>query len=125
MKEFDDLLRNFDLNFFGSGKHKISFEKAMELRKEDQAFFLDVRSKEENNFIKFEFAKNIPTNEIPDRIQEIPRDKTIVLFCSSSTRATIIYAYLQLAGYDHVKILTNNLSEIAGYFKPGYVLKNS
>ncbi len=125
MKAFDDLLRNFDLNFFGNGKHKITFEKAMELRKEDQAFFLDLRSKEENNFIKFEFTKNIPTNEIPDRIQEIPRDKTIVLFCSSSTRATIVYAYLQLAGYDNVKILTNTLSEIAGYFKPGYVLKNS
>ncbi|MDM8534605.1 rhodanese-like domain-containing protein [Clostridiaceae bacterium HSG29] len=124
MKKFDDLLRKFDLDYFGSGKHKVSFEKMMELEKENKAFIIDVRTSEETEYLKFEFAVNIPTNEIPDRINEIPKDKTIILFCSSSARATIVYTYLKLLDYD-VKIITNNISELAGSFKPGYVLKRN
>lgn len=124
MEKFNDLLRNFDLDYFGNGRHKITFEKMMELKKENKVMLVDVRTKEENECIKLKFAKNIPTEEIPDRINEIPIDKTIVLFCSSAIRATIVYAYLQLLGYSDVKILTNTLSEIAEYIKPGYVLKN-
>lgn len=124
MEKFDDLLRKLDLNYLGNGKHKISFEKTMELRKENKVFILDVRTKEENECVKIGFAKNIPINEIPDKINEIPKDKTVVVFCSSATRATIVYTYLQLNGYNDVKIITNSISEIAGFFKPGYLLKN-
>ncbi|MDY0235113.1 MAG: rhodanese-like domain-containing protein [Gudongella sp.] len=124
MEKFDDLLRKFDLDYFGGGKHKISFEKMMELNKDNKVFILDVRTKEENECVKLEFAKNIPTSEIPDRISEIPTDKTIVVFCSSATRATIVSVYLQLSGYSDVKILLDSIGEIAGFFKPGYVLKN-
>jgi|LGOV01.1.fsa_nt_gb rhodanese-related sulfurtransferase len=124
MEKFDDLLREFDLDYFGNGKHKISFEKMMELKKENKVFILDVRTKEESDCIKVAIANNIPTNEIPDRMNEIPKDKTVVVFCASATRATIIYVYLQLHGYNDVKILLDSISEIAGFFKPGYVLKN-
>lgn len=123
MKKFDDLLKQMDLNYFGNGKHKISFDKILELKKTDKVFILDVRTKQENEYIKLPFVHNIPTDEIPDRIQEIPKDKTIAVFCSSATRATIVYAYLILRDYD-VKIVIDSLSEIAGKFKPGYVLEN-
>jgi rhodanese-related sulfurtransferase len=124
MDKFDELLRGFDLDFCGNGKHKISFEKAMELKKENKALFLDVRTKEEIECVDFQFAKSIPMNEIPDRMEEIPKDKTIAIFCSSSTRATIVYSYLQLAGYEGARILSNSLVDITGFLKPGYVLKN-
>lgn len=124
MEKIENLLREFDLDYFGNGKHKISFEKMMELKKDNKAFILDVRTKEENKCVKFEFAKHIPTNEIPDKINEIPKDKTVIVFCSSATRATIVYVYLQLLGYNDVRILINSIGEIAGFFKPGYVLKN-
>ena len=123
MKKFDDILRKFDLHYFGNGNHKVSFEKMMKLFKEERAFIIDVRTKLENEHLNFNFAKNIPIDEIPDSIDKIPRDKTIVVFCSSSTRATIVYAYLLILDYD-VKILGDNISEIAGNFKPGYFLKN-
>jgi rhodanese-related sulfurtransferase len=125
MDKFDELLRGFDLGFCGKGKHKVSFEKTMELKKENKAIFLDVRTKEETEYVDLKFAKSIPMNEIPDRMEEIPKDKTIAILCSSATRATIVYAYLQLAGYDGARILTNSLGEITSFFKPGYVLKNT
>jgi len=96
----------------------------MELKNKDKAFILDVRSKEENELINFNFADNIPTNEIPDRINEIPTNKTIIVFCTSATRSTIVSVYLQLNGFNDVKILLDNISEISSHFKPGYVLKN-
>lgn len=123
MNKFDDLLRQMDLNYFGNAKHKISFEKMMELQKEDNVFILDVRTKQENEYVKLPFAHNIPTDEIPDRISEIPKNKTIAILCASATRATIVYTYLLLQEYN-VKILLDSLSEIVGNFKPGYVLKN-
>ncbi|MCK5768095.1 MAG: rhodanese-like domain-containing protein [Candidatus Atribacteria bacterium] len=123
MKKFDDLLKQMDLNYFGNVKHKISFEKMLELKKTDKVFILDVRTKQENEYMQLPFAHNIPTDEIPDRIHEIPKNKTIAVFCSSATRATIVYTYLLLQDYD-VKIVLDSLGEIAGKFKLGYVLKN-
>jgi rhodanese-related sulfurtransferase len=124
MKEFDELLRQYDLKYFGSGSHKISFDKMMALKKEGRAYILDVRTSEENELVKFEFANNIPTCEIPERLGEIPLDQTIVVFCTSTTRATIVSVYLQLRGYKAVKILADGIGDIAGSFKPGYVLTN-
>ena len=124
MDKFNELLKNFDLNFFGSGKHKISIEKSLELNRENKAVLLDVRTTQEAEQVKFGFALNIPVSEIPDRINEIPTDKTIIIFCVSGVRAVMIYTYLKVIGDYDVKILTANISEIAGFFKPGYLLKN-
>ena len=123
MDKLDELLKNFDLEFFGSGKHKISIERALELLRDNEAFIVDVRAKEEISYVRFDFALNIPVSDIPNRLAEIPEDKTVIVFCSSVVRATIVYTYLRLKGYAYVKILTAGLSEIVSCLKPDYVLK--
>ena len=123
MDNFDELLKNFDLEFFGSGRHKISVEKALELLRDNKAFIVDVRTKEEVSHVRFDFALNIPVSDIPNRLAEIPEDKMVIVFCSSVVRATIVYTYLRLKGYVYVKILTAGLSEIVSCLKPDYVLK--
>jgi len=123
MDKFDELLRNFDLEFFGKGKHKVSVEKAFELSRENKAVIVDVRTQEEIEHVRFDFAMHIPIADMPERFSEIPKDKIVIVFCSSVVRAAIVYSYLKLKGYDNVKILTASLSEIAGHLKPGYVLK--
>jgi len=125
MDKFDELLKNFDLEFFGSGKHKVSVEKTLELNREKKAFIIDVRTKQEVSHVRFDFALNIPVSDMPDRLAEIPEDKTVIVFCSSVVRAAIVYTYLRLKKYSDVKILTAGLSEIAGCLKPGYVLKTT
>jgi len=123
MDKLDELLKNFDLEFFGSGKHKISIERALELFRDNEAFIVDVRAKEEISYVRFDFALNIPVSDIPNRLAEIPEDKMVIVFCSSVVRATIVYTYLRLKGYVYVKILTAGLSEIVSCLKPDYVLK--
>ena len=60
MDEFDELLKNFDLEFFGKGRHKVSVEKALELFRDKKALIVDVRTKEEISHVRFDFAINIP-----------------------------------------------------------------
>jgi len=127
MKKIEDVMRSMPLEFWGSGKHKIT---PIDFLAKDNALFLDVRSKEEAETISFELLHhkipvlNIPINEIPDRLNEIPKDKFIGVFCSSSLRSSIVYVYLRSNGYDNVRILEGGYISIAEAFKPGKLLKS-
>ena len=123
MEKFDKLLRGMDLEFFGTGSHKLSIEKALDMQSRGEAFILDIRSEKENNLLSLGFAKSIPANEIPDRLGELPKDITIGILCTSSVRASIVYAYLLLNGYDKARVMTEGLRDIAATLKPGYVRK--
>jgi len=125
MEKFNELLRNFDLAYFGTGQHKIGMEKALSLIKDEKVIILDVRSREEIDMLDHKFALSIPLNELPDRLDELSKDKMIAIFCTSGTRSTIASIYLQVNGFEQVKIVPESLSEIANIFKPGYVYKNS
>lgn len=123
----EQVLRSLTLDFFGKGKHKISPDKFFEI---ENGFLLDVRSKEEaGSFsIKMKFHPNIvciniPTNEIPDRINEIPKDKSIAVFCSGTARSAIVYAYLLSKGFTDVRIVEGGYSTLTDALKPGKVLK--
>lgn len=124
MNKFDELLEGFHIEYFGTGQHKMGIEKALSMLAEDKVVILDVRTKEELAHLKFSFSMNIPLNELPERVGELPKDKTIAIFCVSGTRATIASVYLQVNGFKQVKIIPESLSEIAGVIKPGYVLNN-
>ncbi len=57
----------------------------------------------------FEFAeghipgvKLIPVDEVSSRLNEIPKDKTVVVTCRSGNRSDQVTAYLQSRGYTRV-----------------------
>ena len=123
----EQILKTFTLDFFGQGKHKISPEKLFEV---EGGFLLDVRSREEAGSIsiKMDFhpdieSKNIPINDIPDRIDEIPKEKLIAIFCPANVRAAIVYAYLLSKGFSNVRILEGGYSALTEAVKPGKILK--
>ncbi len=124
MERIMNTLRSFTLEHFGTGKHRILLEEFQKLLVEGNACVVDLRSKEEVEFVKLGFAKNIPLSELPDRIDELPKDKTIILFCSGKVRAPMAYLVLSSLGY-RVKILDANMEELSSLFKPGFVLKAS
>jgi len=123
----EQVLKNFTLDFFGKGKHKILPEKFFEI---ENGFLLDVRSREEaaSLLIKMEIHpnieyKNIPINEIPNRIDEIPKEKFVAVFCSAGVRAAIVYAYLLSKGFSNVRILEGGYTTLTEALKPGKILK--
>jgi len=95
MERIEDIMKSMTFESFGSGKHKV---KASDHFSKDNALFLDVRSEEERNTLSFGLIHHMPVLhisicEISDRLDEIPKDKHIGVFCSSGVRATIVYVY--------------------------------
>ncbi len=123
----EQVLRKLTLEFFGKGKHKISPEKFFGT---EDGFLLDVRSKEEADSISINMkihpnieSGNIPVNEIPDRINEIPKDKPVAIFCPANVRSAIVYAYLMSKGFSDIRIIEGGYSALTEALKPGKVLK--
>lgn len=67
---------------------------------ESGAFILDVREKHEYDAGHILGSVNIPTSVLRDRLDEIPRDKTIYLHCRSSQRSYNVARILSQRGYD-------------------------
>lgn len=68
---------------------------------EEGAFFVDVRdSSEVRSLGKIKGALNIPIDELRSRLDEIPKDKKIVLYCQSGTRSYNAEQMLRPLGYD-------------------------
>lgn len=68
------------------------------------ALIVDVRNKSEVDKVTFDVPNymNIPLNELEDRIDEIPRDKEIVMVCLSGDRSLRTTYFLMNAGYENV-----------------------
>jgi len=67
---------------------------------------------------------NISTNEVPERISEIPKDKIVGVFCSSGVPSTMVYLYLRALGFDKVRIIEGGYAELVEELKPGKLLKH-
>ncbi len=120
----DELLKKMDIAFFGTSKHGIGPDGVVGLIKDKDVFFLDVRTREEHDFLQFPFTYHIPLNELPDRLEEVPKDRLVITFCSSIVRAAIAYAYLLEKGYEKVKVFLGTSEQLAGLLKPKPVFKN-
>ncbi len=70
---------------------------------------LDVRTPDEFSLGSLPGAVNIPLDEIRDRIDEIPKDKPVYVFCAVGLRGYLAYRILSLHGYDKVRNLSGGL----------------
>ncbi|MDR1678595.1 MAG: DsrE/DsrF/DrsH-like family protein [Prevotellaceae bacterium] len=71
---------------------------------------IDVRTPEEFKMGAIKGAKNIPLEEIPSRMKEIPKDKPVYLYCASGHRAAEALEMLTKKGYKNAKNLTGGYS---------------
>nr|WP_319394370.1 rhodanese-like domain-containing protein [uncultured Desulfobacter sp.] len=123
MNDLNQIIKEMDFQFFSSGAHGMSIEGMRKALGDDHFLFLDIRTDEEVKYLSFPFALHIPLNELPDRLDEVPRDKVIVTFCSSVFRGAMAYTYLLAQGYEKVKGLTASSEDMAPAFKPGPLAK--
>ncbi|MFZ4859901.1 MAG: rhodanese-like domain-containing protein [Desulfuromonadaceae bacterium] len=112
--EFDIFLNNF--NYDVRDEMKIDSKELLPLLTNGKAVLVDVRFVEEVEAWKFSYARNIPLNEFPARIQELPKDKIIVAACPHKDRSAIAMTYLRTKGYN-AKYLTDGLIGLAEYLR--------
>lgn len=76
-----------------------AFEKLL-AQKESDTVILDVRTDEEVEAGTIQGAMHIPTEEVGERVAEIPKGKKVVAFCSTGVRAEMAYLALKEKGIE-------------------------
>jgi len=77
------------------------------------AFILDVRGLNEHSVSNIPSATHISLGSLPDRLDELPRDRTIHIFCASGFRTIIADSVLRRAGFRDVAEIRGGLARIA------------
>lgn len=91
------------------GKVKpVYWRELRDIRLED-VFLLDVRTPDECAQGSLPGAVNIPLDQLRDRIDEIPKDKKIYVFCAVGLRGYLAYRILTQRGYERVRNLSGGL----------------
>ena len=67
---------------YADGARRVTIEELEALMKDGKAFVVDVRSQDAYNVSHIPGAKLIPSAEVVNHINELPRDKIVVTYCS-------------------------------------------
>ncbi len=88
---------------------EISVDEAYRLYGQSDVFFLDVRQPEEWNEYHAPNTTLIPLGELAARVNEVPRDKTVVVVCRSGNRSQEGRDILLRAGFTNVTSMAGGL----------------
>lgn len=69
------------------------------LHSSDPPLVLDVREPWELEIARLAGTIDIPMNEVPNRLTELPKDRDIVVMCRSGGRSSKVADYLHRMGY--------------------------
>ena len=85
------------------------------LQKGEKPLIVDVREECEAQKMPFKAegveVKIIPIRELMDRLNEIPKDKLVVLVCNFAIRASMAKMALDLVGYNNAKVLKGGVEQ--------------
>jgi rhodanese-related sulfurtransferase len=106
----------------GSGlPREISVDDAFQMYQQGGAFVVDVRTQEEWNEYHVPNTTLIPLDQLPNRLNEIPKDRKIVVVCRSGNRSQQGRDILLAAGYN-VTSMTGGLKE---WYAKGYSIEGA
>lgn len=99
------------------GYTDVSLEEAKRMIDSGEVFLLDVRTANEFETEHIEGAANIDVNELSSRLDEVPGNETILVYCRSGARSATASGMLADAGYTDVY---NMLGGITQWKAEGY-----
>jgi hydroxyacylglutathione hydrolase len=82
------------------------------LDRDEDAWILDVRSDAEVEQNEIPVAHHIHVTQLPEHMDEVPRDQPVYIFCGSGVRSMIAASLLRRAGWEN---LTSVLGGLAGW----------
>jgi rhodanese-related sulfurtransferase len=75
----------------------------------DDALLLDVRDPQEWDAGHAPGATHLPMMQIPTRMDEVPRDRDVVVICRVGARSAQVVSYLRAQGWDRVANLAGGM----------------
>ena len=101
-------------NLLSGGFKQVNVDKVRELV-ENGSYIVDVRERMEFDNGHIKGAINIPLSELRERVNEIPKDKTVYLHCRTGQRSYNAALALQNLGYDNVINITGSFLGLSFY----------
>ena len=86
--------------------------------KKNEVFLVDTRTADEFSFGSIKGAVNIPLDNLRERINEIPTDRPVVLFCAIGLRGYLAQRILMGRGYTNVQNLIGGYQTYAAAIAP-------
>jgi len=80
------------------------------LDQDGEPWILDVRSDEEVEAGRIADAQHIHVTQLPDRMDEVPRDRPIHIFCGSGLRSMIAASLLRRQGWEDLAVVLGGLA---------------
>ncbi len=84
----------------------------------DDTIILDVRTEMEFSVGRVHGAINIPIDELRERIDEIPKNKAILIYCAIGLKGYLAYKTLTLKGYTNVRNISGGYKTYATAMAP-------
>jgi len=98
------------------GNSRMNAEAFIKAFNAGEAELVDIRVPMETAVWQLNFGLMIPANELPERLDELPRDKTLIVACPMSDRSNMARSYLLSKGYD-AKYLQGGLLGLMDHLK--------
>lgn len=114
----DTILAEMEFETLASGEFTTSAEGVRNVIGNENVLLLDVRTEAEAALCSYPFARNIPLENLPDRVSELPTDKIIITLASSSFQAAVGFFFLRQAGFETVKTMVGGSEQLATILKP-------
>ena len=86
----------------------------------DDVLLLDVREQSEYDAGHIPGVKLIPVGAVASRLNEIPKDKAVIVTCRSGNRSSQVAKYLRDQGYTNIH---NMLGGINAWQQAGYAIE--
>jgi hydroxyacylglutathione hydrolase len=106
-----DVVQNWiETDRAAQGVPEVAPEQLEELMRVDAVELIDVRNSSEWEAGRVPGARNFPLGRLPEQLEQIPRDRPLVVFCESGGRAAVAIGVLQANGFGDVRHLTGDFS---------------
>lgn len=108
------------LSFAGGPVSLSSVEAKALLAKNSRVVLLDVRTPEEYRQARLRGARLIPLGELGKRMNEVPRDRPLLVYCAVGARSVTAAGYLASRGFREVYQISDG---IVGWYKNGFPIE--
>ncbi|MDX1611097.1 MAG: molybdopterin-synthase adenylyltransferase MoeB [Candidatus Thermoplasmatota archaeon] len=98
---------------------EITVQELSKRREDKDLVILDVREPWEHDIVHLEGAKHIPMEQVPERANELPQDKDLVVLCKVGGRSAQVVQFLQGLGFSRAVNLKGGIDAWVREVEPG------